>query len=182
MDKKRGSPVIKGEKLVDKNLIENVHNKIWRPNLGDLGDDPAQGLDHSRMELLQMSALLIRDHQQSLAEARKDVIKFGWNYIKLEDIVNKQAAYVLIAFFIKHFDTPSKIVIQIYVALLKAHQHEGRPLVTQALELIAPVLKKRVPTMGEVATKNLVRRGSQPTPNDQHLPIPCSARRLVLRF
>ena len=146
MDKKRGSPTINGEKLVDKNLIENVHNKIWRPNLADLGDDPAHGLDHSRMELLQMSALLIRDHQQTLAEARKDVIKFGWNYIKLEDIVNKQAAYVLIAFFIKNFDTPSKIVIQIYVALLKAHQHEGRPLVTQALELIAPVLKKRVPT------------------------------------
>jgi transformation/transcription domain-associated protein len=146
MDKKRGSPTINGEKLVDKSLIENVHNKIWRPNLGDLGDDSAQGLDHSRMELLQMSALLIRDHHQSLAEARKDVIKFGWNYIKLEDIVNKQAAYVLIAFFIKHFDTPSKIVIQIYVALLKAHQHEGRPLVTQALELIAPVLRKRVPT------------------------------------
>jgi len=145
MDKKRGIPVVGGEKLVDKNLIENVHNKIWRPNLGDLGDDSAQGLDHSRMELLQMSALLIRDHQQSLAEARKDVIKFGWNHIKLEDIVNKQAAYVLIAFFIKHFDTPSKIAIQIYVALLKAHQHEGRPLVTQALELIAPVLKKRVP-------------------------------------
>ncbi|KAA8905830.1 FAT domain-containing protein [Sphaerosporella brunnea] len=154
MDKKRGSPVIKGEKLVDKNLIENVHKHIWKPNLGDLGDEHAQGLyaqglDHSRMELLQMSALLIRDHQQSLAEARKDVIKFGWNYIKLEDIVNKQAAYVLIAFFIKHFDTPSKIVIQIYVALLKAHQHEGRPLVTQALELIAPVLKKRVPTRPE---------------------------------
>jgi transformation/transcription domain-associated protein len=146
MDKRRGSKIINDEKLVDKNLIENVHNKIWRPNLGDLGDDSAQGLDHSRMELLQMSALLIRDHQSALSEARKDVIKFGWNYIKLEDIVNKQAAYVLIAFFIKHFDTPSKIVIQIYVALLKAHQHEGRPLVTQALELIAPVLKQRVPT------------------------------------
>jgi transformation/transcription domain-associated protein len=146
MDKRRGSPIINGERLVDRHLIENVHNKIWRPNLGDLGDDGAQGLDHSRMELLQMSALLIRDHNMLLPDARKDVIKFGWNYIKLEDIVNKQAAYVLIAFFIKYFDTPSKIVIQIYVALLKAHAHEGRPLVTQALELIAPVLKKRVPT------------------------------------
>lgn len=147
MDKKRGSPTVNGQKLVNRQLVDNVHQRIWRPNLGDLGDDSAHGLDHSRMELLQMSALLIRDHQSSLAEARKDVIKFGWNYIKLEDIVNKQAAYVLIAFFIKYFETPSKIVIQIYVALLKAHQHEGRPLVTQALELIAPVLRKRVPSI-----------------------------------
>ncbi|KAI5780891.1 hypothetical protein EDC01DRAFT_259729 [Geopyxis carbonaria] len=147
MDKKRGTSLTNGtQKLVDKALVDNVHNKIWRPNLGDLGDDSAHGLDHSRMELLQMSALLIRDHHNSLAEARKDVIKFGWNYIKLEDIVNKQAAYVLIAFFIKFFETPSKIVIQIYVALLKAHQNEGRPLVTQALELISPVLRKRVPS------------------------------------
>lgn len=149
MDKKRGSPIIGGQKLVDKNMIDMIHNKIWRPNLGDLGDDASHGLDHSRMELLQMSALLIRDHHASLADSRKNVIKFGWNYIKLEDIVNKQAAYVLIAFFIRHYETPSKIVIQIYVALLKAYQQEGRPLVTQALELIAPVLKQRVPTMAD---------------------------------
>lgn len=149
MDVQRGAKPVNGQKLVDRNMIEAIHSKIWRPNLGDLGDDASPGLDHSRMELLQMSALLIRDHNTILAEARKDVIKFGWNYIKLEDIVNKQAAYVLIAFFIRHYDTPSKIVIQIYVALLKAHQHEGRALVTQALELIAPVLKKRVPAAND---------------------------------
>ncbi|RPB12496.1 hypothetical protein P167DRAFT_506485 [Morchella conica CCBAS932] len=149
MDVQRGSLPVNGQKLVDRNMIEAIHAKIWRPNLGDIGDDASPGLDHSRMELLQMSALLIKDHNSILAEARKDVIKFGWNYIKLEDIVNKQAAYVLIAFFIKHYDTPSKIVIQIYVALLKAHQHEGRALVTQALELIAPVLKKRVPNVSD---------------------------------
>lgn len=149
MDVQRGSLPVNGQKLVDRNMIDAIHAKIWRPNLGDIGDDASPGLDHSRMELLQMSALLIKDHNMVLAEARKDVIKFGWNYIKLEDIVNKQAAYVLIAFFIRHYDTPSKIVIQIYVALLKAHQHEGRALVTQALELIAPVLKKRVPNVSD---------------------------------
>ena len=145
MDVQRGSPTVEGHKLIDKSMIDAIHAKVWRPNLGDLGDDASPGLDHSRMELLQMSALLIRDHANILQEARKDVIKFGWNYIKLEDIVNKQAAYVLIAFFIGQFDTPAKIVTQIYVALLKAHAHEGRALVAQALELIAPVLRKRIP-------------------------------------
>lgn len=146
MDVQRGSQTVDGQKLVDKSMIDAIHAKVWRPNLGDLGDDATPGLDHSRMELLQMSALLIKDHSQILQEAKKDVIKFGWNYIKLEDIVNKQAAYVLIAFFIAQFDTPAKIVTQIYVALLKAHAYEGRALVVQALELIAPVLRKRIPS------------------------------------
>ncbi|KAK6523766.1 hypothetical protein TWF281_001738 [Arthrobotrys megalospora] len=131
-------------KLVDSQLVGAVHHKIWKTNLGDL-DDGQNGLDRSRMEVLQMSALLIKHHHSIIADARKDVIKFGWNFIKLEDIINKQAAYVLIAFFIAHFETPSKIVTQIYVALLKAHQPEGRTLVRQALDLIAPVLPKRIP-------------------------------------
>ncbi|KAI5799270.1 hypothetical protein DFH27DRAFT_653555 [Peziza echinospora] len=145
MDVQRGSQPVNGHKLIDKSMIDAIHAYVWRPNLGDLGDDASPGLDHSRMELLQMSALLIKDHQGMLQDARKDIIKFGWNYIKLEDIVNKQAAYVLIAFFIAQFDTPAKIVTQIYVALLKAHAHEGRALVAQALELLAPVLSKRIP-------------------------------------
>ncbi|KAH0547803.1 hypothetical protein FGG08_000060 [Glutinoglossum americanum] len=137
-------------KLMDKGMTEAIHNKIWKPNLGDLGDDPGQaGVDHSRLELLQMSAMLIKHHHHLLQDARKDVIKFGWNYIKLEDIINKHAAYVLIGYFIAHYETPSKIVVQIYVALLRAHQNEGRSLVTQALELIAPFLPKRVASSGD---------------------------------
>lgn len=145
MDAYRGSPEIDGQRLIDKAMIDEIHAKVWRPNLGDLADDSSSGLDHARMELLQMSALLIEKHWNYLENPRKDVIKFGWNYLKLEDIVNKQAAYVLVAYFIAHFDTPSKIVMQVYVALLKAHQNEARALVTQALKLIAPVLPKRLP-------------------------------------
>ncbi|KAF3932645.1 hypothetical protein ABW19_dt0201257 [Dactylella cylindrospora] len=144
MDIQRRGQDPDGPKLVDAQLVSAVHHKIWKTNLGDL-DDGQNGLDRSRMEVLQMSALLIKHHYSIIAEARKDVIKFGWNFIKLEDIINKQAAYVLIAFFIAHFETPSKIVTQIYVALLKAHQPEGRALVKQALDLIAPVLPKRIP-------------------------------------
>ncbi|KAK6354722.1 hypothetical protein TWF696_003861 [Orbilia brochopaga] len=144
MDIQRRGQDDTGPRLVDGQLVSAVHHKIWKTNLGEL-DDGQNGLDRSRMEVLQMSALLIKHHHAIIADARKDVIKFGWNFIKLEDIINKQAAYVLIAFFIAHFETPSKIVTQIYVALLKAHQPEGRTLVKQALDLIAPVLPKRIP-------------------------------------
>ncbi|KAL8711708.1 MAG: hypothetical protein Q9220_003879 [cf. Caloplaca sp. 1 TL-2023] len=132
-------------RFTDKSIVEAVNNKLWKPQLIDVSDDSGQpGVDHSRLELLQMSALLLKYHHNLVSEARKDIIKFGWSYIRLEDTINKHAAYVLIGFFIAQFETPAKIVNQIYVALLKAHQNEGRPLVIQALDLIAPVLPKRL--------------------------------------
>ncbi|KAF2269491.1 hypothetical protein CC78DRAFT_612460 [Lojkania enalia] len=136
----------KGTKLMDRAMTDTIHNRLWRPqSLTDTSEETAQlGVDHSRMELLQLTTLLLKYHSGILQEARKDVIKFAWNYIKLEDIINKYAAYVLIAFFIAVFETPVKIAIQVYQALLRAHQNEGRSLVMQALELMAPVLKKRI--------------------------------------
>ena len=132
-------------RLIDKGIVDAIHNRIWKSQLHDVIEETAQsGADHSRLELLQMSALLLKWHPIMVSEARKDIIKFGWSYIKLEDIINKNAAYVLVGFFITQFDTPPKIIHQIYVACLKAHQNEGRALVVQALDLIAPVLPKRL--------------------------------------
>ena len=137
-------------RLMDKGLLDAIHNKLWRPQLQEINDENGSpGVDHSRLELLQMSALLLKYHQSLVADLRKDLIKFGWAYIRLEDTINKHAAYVLIAFFIAQFDSPSKIVNQVYVALLKAHQNEGRALVIQALDLIASVLPKRLHGAGD---------------------------------
>ena len=144
------SPGARERPFTDKSIVEAVHNKLWRPRTTDISEDSGQsGVDHSRLELLQMSALLLKYHHSLVSEARKDIIKFGWSYIRLEDTINKHAAYVLIAFFIAQFETPVKIVSQIYVALLKAHQNEGRALVIQALDLVAPVLPKRLTGPGD---------------------------------
>ena len=132
-------------RFVDKSIVEAIHNKLWKPQLLDISEENAQpGADHSRLELLQLSALLLKYYHNQVSEARKDIIKFGWSYMKLEDTINKHAAYVLVSYFIAQFETPTKIVNQIYVALLKAHQSEGRALVIQALDLVAPFLPKRL--------------------------------------
>ena len=137
-------------RFMDKSIVEAIHNKLWKPQVTDINEDNGQpGVDHSRLELLQMSAFLLKYHHNLVSEARKDIIKFGWSYIRLEDTINKHAAYVLIGYFIRQFETPSKIVNQIYVALLKAHQNEGRALVIQALDVIAPVLTKRLTGPGD---------------------------------
>ncbi|KAJ6110780.1 hypothetical protein N7486_003015 [Penicillium sp. IBT 16267x] len=131
-------------KLMDKSMTESIQSRVWKPQLADLSEESNQaGVDHSRMELLQLSALLIKYHHSTVQDSRKDIIKFAWNYIRLEDIINKYGAYVLISYFIAHYETPFKIVIQVYVALLRAHQNEGRALVTQALDVLAPVLPTR---------------------------------------
>ena len=134
-----------GARLMDKSMTESIQNRLWKPQLADLGEESHQpGVDHSRMELLQLSALLIKYHHQTVQDTRKDIIKFAWNYIRLEDIINKYGAYVLISYFIAHYETPFKIVIQVYVALLRAHQNEGKALVTQALDVLALVLPTRL--------------------------------------
>lgn len=142
-------------KLMDKSMTESIQNRLWRPQLSDLAEESSQiGVDHSRMELLQLSALLIKYHSTTVQDSRKDIIKFAWNYIRLEDIINKYGAYVLISYFIAHYETPFKIVIQVYVALLRAHQNEGKALVTQALDVLAPVLPTRVLAANNASSAN----------------------------
>lgn len=138
------SSSIRSPRLIDKTVIESFLTKIWKVGLGEPNDEFTQpGIDHTRLEVLQLTAMLVKYHFSILQDARKDIIKFGWTYIRLEDIINKHAAYVLIGYFIAHYETPAKIVQQVYCYLLKTNQNEGRALVSQALELIAPVLPKR---------------------------------------
>ena len=131
-------------RFLDKSVIDSINSKIWKVNLPDAQEDLLHPrVDHTRLEVLQLSAMLVKYHHHVLQDARKDIIKFGWMYIRLEDAINKNAAYVVIGYFIAHYETPPKIVSQVYISLLKSNANEGRSLVTQALELMAPVLSKR---------------------------------------
>ncbi|KAK9475364.1 uncharacterized protein V1510DRAFT_427714 [Dipodascopsis tothii] len=135
--------------LLEKSWIESVHAKIWRPALADMAEDSTEHKDQYRIQLLQMSAMLIHKSPVLVADVRKDIIKVGWNYIKLEDVISKQAASVLIAFFMVAYDTPLKIALQIYVQLLRAHHSDARVLVRQALDLLTPVLPRRLGPEGK---------------------------------
>ncbi len=74
----------------------------------------------------------------------QELIKFAWNHLKSEDTTSKQCAYVLVCRFIEAYETPPKIILQVYVALLRAFQPEARSLVRQALDILTPALEKRV--------------------------------------
>ncbi len=59
-----------------------------------------------------------------------------------EDVTVKNVAYIFIARFLEVFESPIKIVGQVYFGLLRAHQSEGRSMVKKALDILVPALPK----------------------------------------
>mmetsp|Transcript_18261 Transcript_18261/g.56203 ORF Transcript_18261/g.56203 Transcript_18261/m.56203 type:complete len:2156 (-) Transcript_18261:318-6785(-) len=98
-----------------------------------------------RVELLKLTTVLIEHLGQELVEHRKDLIKFAWNHLKSEDSLSKQWAYVNVCRFVATYETPPKIILQVYVALLRTFQPEARELVKVALDVLIPALPKRLP-------------------------------------
>lgn len=123
--------------------VSKVHETIWQANKDIIHNRLAGFLDNYRYVLLELTAILLDGAPDHLEEVRKDIIKFAWNYLKLDDHITKQVAYVTTALFILKFDTPTPLVTQVFMALLKTHQSECRHLVRQALDLLAPVMAAR---------------------------------------
>lgn len=108
---KEGSP--KNSHLMDKTVIKSIHTKIWKVGFGDPNDD-LTGIDHTRLEALQLTATLVKYHYSVLQDVRKDIIKFGWAQTRLEDVINKHAAYVVTGYCIAHYETPANVVQRIF--------------------------------------------------------------------
>jgi transformation/transcription domain-associated protein len=79
-----------GLQLVDKAMIESIHAKIWKVGLSSPDDDLAQpGIDRTRMEVLQLTAMLVKYYPSILHDMWQDIIEFCSNYIRCEDIFIK---------------------------------------------------------------------------------------------
>ncbi|ORX57551.1 hypothetical protein DM01DRAFT_1302758 [Hesseltinella vesiculosa] len=157
------------DKIWDAKMTERLDFKMFAQITNDASSEDNQYSEDSlRIELLQLVAMIVQYASPLLADMRKEVIKFGWNYLRLEDATSKQAAYVLIARFIAAYETPSKIAIQIYAALLRAHLSEARGLVKQGLDILAPVLPKRVPLQGTERVPTWVRLTRKVVVEDTH--------------
>jgi hypothetical protein len=97
-----------------------------------------------RIELLRLATLMIEFLSAGMVDHRKELIKFAWNHLKAEESMSKQWAYINVCRFISVFDTPPKIILQVYVALLRAHQPEVKDLVRTALDILVPALPRRL--------------------------------------
>lgn len=132
--------------MFDKDCLTYVTDHILKNKaLSDVTPEYSEPL---RIEILQMLALLVRF--VFTKDLSHDTIKYAWNHYKhVEDLTAKLAAHFLLSRFIQLNDCPSKIVTQVFVDLLKTNQTEGRVLAKQALDVLTPILPKRLPSEGQ---------------------------------
>ncbi|KAG2731167.1 hypothetical protein G9P44_005583 [Scheffersomyces stipitis] len=124
--------------------LTKISNNIWKSTNDIITDHTSGKMDSYRYALLEVTATLLKLAPTFISGFRKDIIKFSWNYIKLEDNITKQVAYVTTSYFISAYETPAKLATQVFVALLRTHQTDSRHLVKQALDILAPVMSVRV--------------------------------------
>ena len=92
-----------------------------------------------------MCCVLMRYLPQELDSYRKDIVRFAWTHLKSDTSLTKLWAYVCMSRFIASYSCPSKIVIQVFTALLRIHAPETRYYVNKALDVLIPSLPKRLP-------------------------------------
>lgn len=132
--------------VIDVELVTQIVNRMWKPFQNAKAANELCSDDALRIELLHMSTMILEhcsDHLAPNGQLKKDTIKFGWANLTAEDVTVKNVAYIFIARFLEVFESPIKIVGQVYFGLLRAHQSEGRSMVKKALDILVPALPKR---------------------------------------
>lgn len=135
------------EGLFDKYILSRFHDRIWWRTIDDSLD---QADDLLKVEILHLLTVMVHHCHELLADAKKDLILCAWKYIASEDMVVKQTAYLLAARFFEKFETPPKFILRVWNGLLKPPHQDGRALVRQALDILAPVLQKVSPEQSQL--------------------------------
>ncbi|KAG9317678.1 hypothetical protein JVU11DRAFT_1890 [Chiua virens] len=126
--------------LLDADFISAVHRTIWQPMIDDTMF--AEADDMFKIELLHLTTVLVHRFPELLEDVKKDIIRCAWHYITSDDAVVKQTAYLLAARFFEAFDTPQKFILRAWTGLLRPPHTEGKLLIKQALDILAPVLPR----------------------------------------
>jgi transformation/transcription domain-associated protein len=126
-------------KLVDQEFVDQFVDGVLFKN-----GNPVLYGDRLRVELFRISTLLIQDEPDLMEKHKTRVIKFSWGLLKSEDTSCKNWAYLNVCAYISAFDTPPKVVVQVYAALIRLHQHEGKGYVRTALSILLSSLQRRL--------------------------------------
>ncbi|CAL1700686.1 unnamed protein product [Somion occarium] len=128
------------EGLLDQDIVNWIHRHIWIP-MNDSTTFSEAG-DTFTIELLYLTTAMVHKYPDLLEDAKKDIIKCAWHFITSEDPVVKQTAYLLAARFFEAFPGPQKFILRVWTGLLRPPQVEGKSLIRQALDILAPVLAR----------------------------------------
>jgi transformation/transcription domain-associated protein len=128
------------EGLLDMDFISSLHRVIWQPMTDTTSFPDAD--DMFMIELLHLTTVLVHRFPELVEDVKKDIIRCAWHYITSEDAVVKQTAYLLAARFFEAFDTPQKFILRAWTGLLRPPHTDGKLLIKQALDILAPALPR----------------------------------------
>lgn len=99
-----------------------------------------------RISVLQLTALFLQHVPSKLAEYPAEIMQFIGRSLHHESPLGARWAYVCVCRFIAALETKSAVVVEVYVSLLVEYQRDEENLVRSALDMLTPVLKKRLST------------------------------------
>lgn len=158
-EKDEGDKLIVGtgtpEDEENKNLVDEFIAKIISP----ITESPPTFVisDSVRILLLQLCCLIVEQSYhyvyhvsqgKVLVNKAKPLIMFAWQLSLLGknfvDPATRYHGHLLLAHMIAKFGVSQRVVLQVFLGLLRAHASEVRPIVRQALEILTPAFPERV--------------------------------------
>ncbi|CCH58153.1 hypothetical protein TBLA_0A03540 [Henningerozyma blattae CBS 6284] len=125
-----------------------ISKSIWKNSIESIFHENSTDNDVLRFELLQLTSILTKWNSELLKDTKKDIVKFTWQFIKSDDVLIKQSAYLATSLLITKYEFPIEVITQVFVAILRCTQAEARHLVKQSLDTLAPVINNRMEKVG----------------------------------
>ncbi|RKP22048.1 hypothetical protein ROZALSC1DRAFT_26560 [Rozella allomycis CSF55] len=122
-------PTIKRYKI-DAEFLEKFKECVWN------GTMVYQFGEIVLLNVIEATCILLYCVPEELSEYKKDIGKFVFSLLGVDDPFTKQAAFVAASYYIKNFETPIKLVLQIINLMLKASPTETRHLIRQSLNVL----------------------------------------------
>jgi len=96
-------------------------------------------------ELLQITELLLQKMlPDDISRYRRELLKWIWDVLKVNDPSTKYHAFLAVSRFICVFETPSKVSVQVLKGLYRSGGGQHDSLVQMTLDVLLPVLKVRL--------------------------------------
>ncbi|KAJ9088712.1 transcription-associated protein 1 [Entomophthora muscae] len=131
------------DQFMDKDLVSMLSSRVWDGPIARIQDD------FLRLGTIQLTSLLSQYASPLLEGYRKEVVRFGSSYLRVDNMVCRQAAHLLLARFIAAFGSSDNVIMVVYSALLKTTVMETKPMVRLALDAIVTVFPNRPPRHNE---------------------------------
>lgn len=109
-------------------------------------------------ELLRVVIILLERMEEQIIDYRKDLLKYIWGILKADNSNTKYIGYLAVSKFVAAFETPPKVILQVYRSLLRSHSSVEKENVRAAMGVLLPTLPARLGEQDlEIALKYTVK-------------------------